>query len=337
MQNDPQCPVCRTRAWKLLGSRTYRPDQTGRTTPYVNKRLAVLFTVWFPGESTVTFTSAACGVCGFVCSLPRPEPKDIDAKYEYLSAAPETKNEISQTHQSDARRSADLYRRLHSMLPESSSILDFGGGNGRLLSAFIEQGHRCSLVDYSARTLPGIHYAGARLSDLPAGQKFDAIICSHVLEHLAEPGEVVAELKPRLKVSGTLYVEVPLEIWKRPPLPVEPVTHINYFTPASMRVLLERAGFDVLSCDEGLYITEEGGTGKAIRAFARGAANDATRPGPEGMGMKQTLHYLAPSPLAQLLDALKYPTLTRQNFTRRVRRHVGRLPVLWRLVATKQN
>ena len=337
MQEKPECPVCGAKAWKPLGSRTYRRDQAGRMNPYVNKRLAVLFTVWFPNKDTVTLTSAACRKCGFVCSLPRPEPGDVDAKYDYLSSDPETKNEISQTRESDARRSADLYRRLRPMLASRSSILDFGGGNGRLLSAFLGDGHHCSLVDYGAQTLPGVHYAGARLSDIPEGRKFDAIICSHVLEHLAEPAKPVADLKSRLKETGTLYVEVPLEIWKRPPLPVEPVTHINYFTPASMRVLLERAGFDVLSCDEGLYITEEGGTGKAIRAFARGAANDATRPGPEGMGMKQTLHYLAPSPLAQLLDALKYPTLTRQNFTRRVRRHVGRLPVLWRLVATKQN
>lgn len=335
MQEKPECPVCGAKAWKPLGSRTYRRDQAGRMNPYVNKRLAVLFTVWFPNKDTVTLTSAACRKCGFVCSLPRPEPGDVDAKYDYLSSDPETKNEISQTRESDARRSADLYRRLRPMLASRSSILDFGGGNGRLLSAFLGDGHHCSLVDYGAQTLPGVHYAGARLSDIPEGRKFDAIICSHVLEHLAEPAKPVADLKSRLKETGTLYVEVPLEIWKRPPLPVEPVTHINYFTPASIRLLLERAGFAVLSCAEGLYLTEQGGIGKAIRAFAR--PDDATaRSAPAEPGMTQTMRYLAPSPLAQFFHALKYPRLTRQAVTRSLHRRVSRLPFLWRLRPTKE-
>jgi SAM-dependent methyltransferase len=334
MQKDPNCPACGGKSWRTLGNRSYRAEQIGRMSPHVNKRLAVLFKVWFPNMASVTLTSVACERCGFVCSLPRPSEEDINAKYEYLSTDPETENEISQVLESDELRAADLYRRLHQLLPEQASILDFGGGNGRLLRHFIRKGHNCCLVDYAGETLPGVHYIGASLSVIPKDKKFDAIICSHVLEHLAQPSELVASLKPYLLGTGTLYVEVPLEIWKHPPLPVEPVTHINYFTPVSMRHLLERAGFDVLSCKEGLYITEEGRIGKAIRAFCKpGIAS--TQSAPSMSGLKETLAYLEPSSYSQLVHALKYPSLTRQIITKSLQGRFGRLPFLWRLFARK--
>lgn len=336
MEKIPNCPACDGRVWKKLGDRTYCTEHIGRMNPYVNKRLAVLFKVWSPDKTSITLVSVACERCGFVCYLPRPSEEDINAKYKFLATDPETGNEISRVLESDKHRAADLYRYLQPLLPQQASILDFGGGNGRLLRSFVSDGHRCCLVDYAGETLPGIHYVGKSLDDIPKGQKFDAIICSHVLEHLAEPFKLVANLKPFLHETGTLYIEVPLEIWKHPPLPVEPVTHINYFTPASLRHLIARAGFSVFSCKEGLYTTEEGGIGKAIRAFAR--PNLAlSQLEPPISGPRETLRYLKPSYFSQFVHALKYPRLTRQSVSRALRKRLSHLPLFWRLAASKHD
>lgn len=38
---------------------------------------------------------------------------------------------------------------------------------------------------------------------------YDAVLCSHVLEHLAEPCRVVEALAPKVRPGGVFYVEVP--------------------------------------------------------------------------------------------------------------------------------
>lgn len=46
------------------------------------------------------------------------------------------------------------------------------------------------------------------LLDLPA-QHFDVVLCSHVLEHVVRPAEVVARLAAAVRPGGVLFLEVP--------------------------------------------------------------------------------------------------------------------------------
>lgn len=48
------------------------------------------------------------------------------------------------------------------------------------------------------------------LVQVPDGQ-YDAVICSHVLEHLSNPYAVVLDLARKAKAGGVVYVEVPSE------------------------------------------------------------------------------------------------------------------------------
>ena len=84
-------------------------------------------------------------------------------------------------------------------------------------------------------------YAGSNLKDLSGQVAFDLVICSHVLEHLANPLDTLKELIGAVKSDGFIYIEVPNEIWGTPPPSIDPVTHINFFSPDSLRVLMERA------------------------------------------------------------------------------------------------
>ena len=113
----------------------------------------------------------------------------------------------------------------------------------------------------------GVERLGSCLSDVPEGRRFDAIVCSHVLEHLADPCEVLLALREHLASTGVLYVEVPLEIWLEPPLQPEPVTHVNFFAPQTLRFLLERAGFRVLQVRVRAYRHPKGHRSTAIKAL----------------------------------------------------------------------
>jgi len=71
------------------------------------------------------------------------------------------------------------------------------------------------------------------------------IVASHVLEHLVEVAVTVERLAGLLDPGGVLLVEVPDQVWKGIPIAADPVTHVNFFHPRSLALLLERAGLEV--------------------------------------------------------------------------------------------
>jgi SAM-dependent methyltransferase len=188
---------------------------------------------------------------------------------------------------------------------KKAKVLDFGGGDGRLMHDFLTNGCKCSLVDYSTQSLPGIDRLGDTLKDIPKDFKFDLIICSHVIEHVADPRQVILELKQYLDKDGALYVEVPMEIWGRAPLHEEPVTHINFFVPTSTRLLLERAGLYVMDCGLGGYRHPSGQWNLVVRSISR-----LNTSGNQASGQKvfyDTESFLNPSILLKLKRRMLIP------------------------------
>ena len=96
--------------------------------------------------------------------------------------------------------------------------------------------------------MPGVNKIANTIDELASDEKFDLIICGHVMEHVAQPLDVVKKLISHLSDNGHLFIEVPMEVWKKPPLHREPVTHINFFTPASLHNLLLESGVEVKEC-----------------------------------------------------------------------------------------
>lgn len=243
MNEKPQCAVCGRSDWEVIGERTYRADLIATAGDYVGRRLQVLFEIWCRGRSEVTLRSELCRQCGFVGYAPRPSEEDLDRKYQFLTALglPSPLPPDSPVELARGRR---LFRTLHRKLPRRQcTLLDFGGGDGRLMRPFLDRGHHCAVVDYEPRTLPGIDRLGATLDEMPRERHFDAIVCSHVIEHVADPAGILTRLREHLHDDGTVFVEVPMEIWRRAPLDVEPVTHVNFFTERSLEILLARCGF----------------------------------------------------------------------------------------------
>lgn len=79
------------------------------------------------------------------------------------------------------------------------------------------------------------------LSDLPLGDdSFDSVFCSQVLEHVAEPQQVLHELARILKPGGVLLLSVPHLAY----LHNEPHDYYRY-TEFGLRHLLAGAGFEI--------------------------------------------------------------------------------------------
>ena len=90
-------------------------------------------------------------------------------------------------------------------------------------------------------------------------ETFDVLVCSHVLEHLPQPENLVREARRVLRREGVLLVGVPMSWWwtrwlrihllpvvvprKRPEALAANLGHVSFFTMSSLRALL--SGFEI--------------------------------------------------------------------------------------------
>jgi len=184
------------------------------------------------------------------------------------------------------------------------------------MSGFLVRGWHCWVVDYTPRTVPGIARLGETLDDVDPSQRFDLIVCSHVLEHVADPVGTIKKLRCFLAERGVLYVEVPMEIWRRPPIHEEPVTHVNFFTLESLRFGLENAGL-CGSCRLGTDLYYGNRRPRVLRAWVWPSRNP--RPArPHWAAAAKTRRLLRPGLYARLRFAVLDPRTAAQRILRRV-------------------
>ena len=263
MVHNFACPICATKDWCVGRTHTYSRESSREmaakrhvNSPYLDLRRQVLLELWLSSELYPQLTSVCCRKCGFMCYSPRPDETDLDAKYRFLS-----NHEAIGTLQANSRRAATLRelraRALFNRVSQLSSskvrsVLDVGGGDGHLLKQFISSGSRCYIVDYNPKAIDGVIRLGSKPDDLSPGEVFDAVICSHVLEHVVSPLNLLKKLRAAIAPKGVLYFEVPCEIWYELPIHMDPVTHINFFSTASLNTLLQSSGFQPLMLRRGI-------------------------------------------------------------------------------------
>lgn len=102
---------------------------------------------------------------------------------------------------------------LRESIPAGAVVLDAGCGSGRIFRYELEPGCRVVGVDIGAelRDNPNV---GERVRGdaqrLPfAGASFDAVLASHVMEHLTEPERALAEVARVLRPGGRLLLLTP--------------------------------------------------------------------------------------------------------------------------------
>jgi SAM-dependent methyltransferase len=292
METAFSCPACVSDAWDEVGTHPYwrvehEPAGIWHRDDEVRLRRRVLFEVWFPGAAVVTLRSRRCRICGMICYAPRPNDAELSSKYRFLRAALAATPVPSLSaiiEAADAARAAAILDALASRVEVPGRVLDVGGGDGRLMTPFADRGFECFLVDQVEHTRPAVRRIGDRIDDVPPDLTFDAAVCSHVLEHVASPRELLELVRDRLRDGGAVYVEVPWEVFHNNawnPIAVQPVEHINFFTADAVERILHGAGFTVDKAEVG-WGSYEGRPLPVIRAV--GVKPQAPRPGPLSEG-----------------------------------------------------
>ncbi len=119
----------------------------------------------------------------------------------------------------DIKRLNFIISALKHQLPEGAEVLDVGCGNGVISRSLGSAGFHVKGIDISEKTIarakelnvfPNVKFEVRSAEQLVAdGATYHAVICSEVLEHLHEPGKLLATLYRILHKDGVLIVTVP--------------------------------------------------------------------------------------------------------------------------------
>jgi SAM-dependent methyltransferase len=195
-----------------------------------------------------------CAGCGHRQVSPVPPERALTQAYVDAESFDYVIEEAGQ--RSTARR---WLEQLEAHASARGELLDLGCWVGYLLSEAEQRGWRATGVEPSAfasefaRRQLGVEVITGDLFSAPlAAQRFDVVTMNDVIEHLVGPGEAVARVRALLRPGGLIGLVLPdagsklARVMGRRWWSVIP-THVQYFTRNSIRVLLERHGFELLS------------------------------------------------------------------------------------------
>ncbi len=243
-KDPPRCPVCSGgRAAHYL---TYRGTGDGLTGAV-------------RGEAIETW---ACLDCETVYMYPLPEPARLAEVYDGTCGGG-TEGYFAKVGKK-LRRSRWRMRRLR-WLTRGRRFLDIGCSGGFMAEAAREQGfdaHGLDLdpvaVEYAREHYPENRYhvgpVDTLLTDAPdeGWQGFDLIYSAEVIEHVPDVNGFVATIAELLNPGGVFFVTTPDITHRKRPADVlawdgfGPPGHCIYFTPQSLKDLLERHGLQVI-------------------------------------------------------------------------------------------
>lgn len=232
---EAACPLCDGPRWAPL---VEAPD-----------------TSW--GEAGLWFAVVQCQDCGLCYTNPRPGPRSIGQFYP----------DVYRPHQYAAKRR----QRVRSPRPTwrrpcnerqvldwhgQGRLLDFGCGSGSFLEQMHRHGWRVTGIDISSTTVCRIraeHGLPVLVGTLPhpelRPESFDVVTMWHSLEHVHRPRDVLCEAYRLLAPEGKLLVAVPnidslpFRWFGRHWFSLDLPRHLTHFTPWTLPLMLERAGF----------------------------------------------------------------------------------------------
>ena len=210
---------------------------------------------------------------GFLQVRPTPSPEEITAYYtkEFYSTSYGSLNnsaievQVADKDFHDAHRE-DICANIESVSGREISgldVLDVGCGWAQTLLYMRQRGARCfgfdpapSAVEYALSQGLDVRRAGMENLMVFPDRRFDVVMLLNVLEHLADPVDVMRQIKSDLlKPGGVLVVEVPNEfnafqvcgqrVHRLPEWWVSPPAHLNYFSNDTITALLRGTGFSV--------------------------------------------------------------------------------------------
>lgn len=261
-RDRPTCPVCAASTARTLWTGALDDPET----------LAYLDAYHYSGDwrdqiAGQSFSLAKCDACGMTWHQRVITGDSLNMVYGVWADAEQARRyegahvPDKQDVQGLARQMAKLALRLQHLAGAPDRplrLLDFGCGDGKFLRVAAALGAEVTGIDVSASRTEDVRAAGLTiLPDLDAldqqgAPPFDAVVLSQVLEHVEDPLALLRALRDRLRKGGVLFVAVPNAGHVTIPQDfaaftlVQPIEHINAFSPATLRKIGEKAGFTPL-------------------------------------------------------------------------------------------
>jgi SAM-dependent methyltransferase len=132
-------------------------------------------------------------------------------------------------------------------------------------------------VDPAVRRAGSLHAQRAEDVALPE-HGFDLIYGIHVIEHLEDPGAVFRACRRALREGGVVYFMTPsarsagLRLFREAWWNLEDPTHVRFFSPRSITIMLRGAGFDHVSVRKAPWDSLTLEISSLIRLFQRRTA-----------------------------------------------------------------
>jgi SAM-dependent methyltransferase len=107
-----------------------------------------------------------------------------------------------------------------------------------------------------------LHLIGADETELPWAE-FDAVVISHVIEHVDRPQELLGRIFRAMNPDGVLYIAVPdinsvqFQLFGKRWEVISPLAHFQYFQESTLSRLLEQCLFVDLERIEHTPVREE--------------------------------------------------------------------------------
>jgi 2-polyprenyl-3-methyl-5-hydroxy-6-metoxy-1,4-benzoquinol methylase len=140
---------------------------------------------------------------------------------------------------------------------KNKSLLEVGGGSAKIAATLMRRYRRAGLsahvVEPSDEFLSlyrwyGIKKVSDTFEQLVEFRSYLMILAAHWLEHVVDINQTMAKVSRLLHPNGMIFLEVPncdadywqYRLWPNPP-------HLHFFTTASLRRLMEKFGFRVIT------------------------------------------------------------------------------------------
>jgi 2-polyprenyl-3-methyl-5-hydroxy-6-metoxy-1,4-benzoquinol methylase len=283
-QPHPHCPVCGSAGKLLYANQTDRiyhvpglwnvrqcQDSSCGTLwldPWpIAEDLPKLYAEYYTHRSVPTASS------GLRALLKQTGVAYLHARYGYPGISPAWKQKLfsllPHLHPfwKDMLAASVFYLSAH----PGGRLLEVGCGSGATLHAMQQRGWQVTGLDFDANAVANARSKGL---DVHHGQladqafpdnSFDAVVMSHVIEHVPNPRQLLIECRRILKPNGTLVVLTPNagsalhrrygKNWRGLEIP----RHLQLFTAASVDRMAKNIGFSVVKAFSSMngYIYQE--------------------------------------------------------------------------------
>jgi SAM-dependent methyltransferase len=208
------------------------------------------------------FPVVACKTCTLLFTQDVPNAAAIGPYYrseDYISHTNTSKGLVNKLYQTVRGITMKTKRKLIEKQSglKSGKLLDMGCGTGTFIHAMQHNGWQVTGMepDETARQAGKQAYglvidSPEQFYHLPA-ETYDVITLWHVLEHVHDLHQYIAQLKKILKPNGRIFIAVPnyqtgeQEVYKAYWAAYDVPRHLYHFSPQSVRVLMQQHGLTV--------------------------------------------------------------------------------------------